>query len=210
VAQPVSEDRSGVWRLLTNPVVYEAVQHLAGARCWLRKFARETIDSRPGDCVLDIGCGPGALLKYLPHVTYIGLDRNESYITQARRDHGAHGNFICDDVANFGQHGFPLADVAVAIGLLHHLDDDLSRQLLSAVIATLKPGGRLITADPCFHAGQSPIIRFVVAHDRGQNVRTIDQYEALVKSVFRQTRTTLDSSHFPFPHSVCVVEAKRQ
>jgi SAM-dependent methyltransferase len=206
----VSEDRSGVWRLLTNPAVYEAVQHLAGARRWLRKFARETIDARPGDCVLDIGCGPGALLKYLPHVTYIGLDRNESYIAQARRVHGARGNFVCDDVANFGQHGFPLADVAVAIGLLHHLDDDLSRQLLSAIIATLKPGGRLITADPCFHAGQSPIIRFVGAHDRGQNIRTIDRYEELVKSVFLQTRTTLDSSHFPFPHSVCVVEAKRQ
>jgi SAM-dependent methyltransferase len=210
LAEAVSEDRSGVWRLLTNPMVYEAVQHLAGARRWLRRFARDTIAARPGDCVLDIGCGPGALLKYLPHVTYIGLDRNESYIAQARREYGSAGHFLCDDVANFGQHGFPLADVAVAIGLLHHLDDDLSRKLLSEVVATLKPGGRLITADPCFHPKQSPIIKFVVAHDRGQNVRTFDRYGELVSSVFPQTRMSLESSNFQFPHAVCVFEATRQ
>jgi SAM-dependent methyltransferase len=196
--------------LLTNPLVYEAVQHLAGARRWLKRLAQDTIDARPGDSVLDIGCGPGALLAYLPRITYIGLDRNESYIAQAKRVHGDRGNFICDDVANFGRHGFPLVDVAVAIGLLHHLDDDRSRELLLAVIATLKPGGRLITADPCFHSGQSPIIRFVVAHDRGQNVRTFSQYGELVGSVFPHSRTSLQSSHFPFPHSVCVVEATRQ
>jgi SAM-dependent methyltransferase len=203
----VSEDRSGVWRVLTHPMIYEAVQHLAGARRWLRRFARDTIDARPSDCLLDIGCGPGALLNYLPQITYIGLDRNESYIAQAKRAHGDRGNFVCDDVANFGSLGCPLADIAVAIGLLHHLDDDLSRELLSAVAKTLKPGGRLITADPCFHAGQSPIIRFVVAHDRGQNVRNFAQYGELVGSVFSKTRTSLESSHFPFPHSVCVIEA---
>lgn len=206
----MSEDRGGVWRLLTNPAVYEAVQHLAGARRWLRRFARDTIGARPGDCILDIGCGPGALLNYLPRVTYIGLDRNTSYIAQAKQVYGDRGNFICDDVANFGDHGFPLADVAVAIGLLHHLDDVRSKELLSAVVATLKPRGRLITADPCFHTGQSPIIKFVVAHDRGQNVRTFDRYGELVGSVFPQTRMSLDSGHFPFPHSVCVVEATRQ
>jgi SAM-dependent methyltransferase len=206
----VSEDRRGVWRLLANPVVYEAVQRLAGARHWLRRFAHDTIAARPGDCLLDIGCGPGALLNYLPRVTYIGLDRNASYIAQAKQVYGDRGNFVCDDVANFSQHGFPLADVAVAIGLLHHLDDDRSRELLSAVVATLKPGGRLITADPCYHAGQSPVIKFVVAHDRGRNVRTFSQYGELVSSVLPQTRMSLDSSHFPFPHSVCVVEATRQ
>jgi SAM-dependent methyltransferase len=195
---------------LTNPVVFEAVQHLVGARYWLRRFAHDTIGARPGDCLLDIGCGPGALLNYLPRLTYIGLDRNASYIAQAKQVYGDRGNFVCDDVANFSRHGFPLADVAVAIGLLHHLDDDRSRELLSAVIATLKPGGRLITADPCYHGRQSPIIKFVVAHDRGRNVRTFDRYGELVGSVFPQTRMSLDSSHFPFPHSVCVVEATRQ
>jgi SAM-dependent methyltransferase len=205
------EDRSGVWRLLTNPVIYEAVQHLAGSRRWLRRFARDTIKAQSEDYLIDIGCGPGALLDCLPsRIAYIGLDRNQSYIAQAKRVHGDRGNFVCDDVANFSSLGFPLADIAVAIGLLHHLNDDLSRELLSAVSATLKPGGRLITADPCFHAGQSPIISFVVAHDRGRNVRNFPKYGDLVASIFPNIRTSLESSHFPFPHAICVVEATRE
>lgn len=203
----MSEDRSGLWRVLTNPIVYETVQHLVGARRWLKRFVSDTIHARPGDCVLDIGCGPGALLDLLSDVTYIGIDRNEAYIAQAKRAHAIRGSFICDDVANFGVHGFPRVDVAVAIGLLHHLDDDRSRNLLSDVAATLKPGGRLITADPCFHVGQSPLIRFVVAHDRGQNVRDFNRYGELVRSIFPEACSSLYSSHFPFPHSVCVVEA---
>jgi SAM-dependent methyltransferase len=203
----MSEDRNGLWRVLTNPVVYEAVQHLVGARRWLKRFARDTIRARAGDCVLDIGCGPGALLARLSGVIYIGLDRNEAYIVQAKRAHGVKGNFICDDVANFKAHGFPRVDVAVAIGLLHHLDDDQARSLLADIAATLKPGGRLVTADPCFYEGQSPIIRFVVAHDRGQNVRDFNRYGELVRSVFPATHLSLDSSHIPFPHAVCVVEA---
>jgi len=57
---------------------------------------------RPGELVLDIGCGPGALLRYLPAgASYIGFDRNHAYIVQARREHGGRGTFICDDVSNF-------------------------------------------------------------------------------------------------------------
>lgn len=134
------------------------------------------IRPRSGDRVFDIGCGPGALLRCLPETTsYIGFDRNEAYIKRARRMHGARGGFICDDVGNSAGYALAPADIAVAIGIVHHLDDNLASNMLRATAKALKPGGRLITVDPCFHSEQSAIQRFVVSNDRGLHVRPYDR-----------------------------------
>jgi 2-polyprenyl-3-methyl-5-hydroxy-6-metoxy-1,4-benzoquinol methylase len=159
--------------------------------------------------VLDIGCGPGALLRFLPDVTYIGIDRNEACIRQAQATYGARGRFRCEDVAEFDAASIPPVSVAVAIGVLHHLDDATAKRLLSAAAATLKPNGRLITADPCFHAGQSPVTRFVVSHDRGRHVREFERYRELVAGALAGASASLVTGHLPFPHAVCVVEARR-
>jgi hypothetical protein len=58
------------------------------------------------------------------------FDRNEAYIERARRMHGARGEFICDDVGHFARHALGPADIAVAIGILHHLDDNLASGML--------------------------------------------------------------------------------
>jgi 2-polyprenyl-3-methyl-5-hydroxy-6-metoxy-1,4-benzoquinol methylase len=140
-----------------------------------QRFTDDVICPGGGDRVFDIGCGPGALLRCLPGTTsYVGFDRNEAYIQRARRMHGTRGEFICDDVADFARHALAPADIAVAIGILHHLDDNLASSMLRATANALKPGGRLITVDPCFHPEQSAIQRLVVSNDRGMHVRTID------------------------------------
>jgi SAM-dependent methyltransferase len=204
---PLAGERSGFWSILESPLVYETFHHLIGARRWLKRFADSTIRARAGDRVLDIGCGPGALLNCLPDVTYIGIDRNASYIERARRAYGDRGQFICDDVANFGAHGVSAMDIAVAYGLLHHVDDVTAAGLLSAVAAALKPGGRLITVDPCYHPSQSAITLFVVSHDRGRHVREFDHYRKLVAAAMPQAEASFVTGHFPFPHAVCIVEA---
>ena len=203
-------ERRGVWSTLSSPLVYEAFHHLIGARRWLRRFAREVINARAGDLVLDVGCGPGALLRYLPDgASYIGFDRNQAYIARARREHGDRGTFICDDVSRFAEHAIAPADIAVLIGVLHHLSDDLARSLTHAIADCLKPGGRLVTADPCYHEGQSPLQRFLVGNDRGMHVRPLERYEGLCTAPLSRVTTTLQSAHLPFPYSICVMEAER-
>jgi SAM-dependent methyltransferase len=201
-------ERTGVWSILSNPWVYEGFHHLIGARRWLCQFADGVIRAGAGTCVLDIGCGPGALLRYLPTATYIGLDRNKDYIDRAKRVFGGRGTFICDDVANFAKYSLPQVDVAVAIGLLHHLDDSLAIDMLRATKATLKPEGRLITVDPCYHPRQSAIQRFVVGSDRGIFVRRFTDYQALCSRVFGEVTADWQGRHLPFPASMCVLQAK--
>lgn len=201
-------ERSGLWSALASPIVYELFHHLIGARRWLQRFTEEVIRPRSDDRVFDIGCGPGALLRCLPQTTsYVGFDRNEAYIERARRMYGGRGEFICDDVGNFAAHALAPADIAVAIGILHHLDDDLASAMLRATANALKPGGRLITADPCFHSEQSAIQHFVVSHDRGMHVRPYDRYIELAGAVFPKSKAAFQRGHVPFPYSICIIEA---
>jgi SAM-dependent methyltransferase len=200
-----ASERRGLWSALSDPRLYDAFQTLIGTRRWLRKFARNTIRARSGDRLLDIGCGPGALLRYLPATSYIGFDRSESYIQRARLQFGSLGTFICDDVRHFSQYKFEQVDIAVAIGLLHHIDDEVALEMFRAIAAILKPDGRLVTADPCFHADQTALQRLVVKSDRGAHVRPYGRYLELCQSVFPDAQAKFQSGYLPFPYSVCVM-----
>src|SRR5579871_6889074 len=98
------ENTSGWRTILSNPWVFEAVQHAVGARSWLKHFIRDTIQPRPGERILDIGCGPATALKYLPAGEYYGVDHSESYIRAARRRFGARAHFLHDDVSTLRAH----------------------------------------------------------------------------------------------------------
>jgi SAM-dependent methyltransferase len=201
-------ERHGVWSPFFHPIVYEAFHHLIGARRWLRGFAKDVIRPGIGERVLDIGCGPGALLNYLPNsIEYIGFDRNEAYIARAKKVHVQRGEFICDDLVNFANYALPTVDVAVAIGILHHLDDNLSADLLRTAASMLKPGGRLITVDPCYHGDQSWPQRLVVSYDRGRHVRPFDAYLALCSAAFAEPTGLLKQGYLPFPHTICIMQA---
>ncbi len=205
-----TSERRGLWSPLENPWVYETFHHLIGARRWLRRFAQDVVRVPAGATVLDIGCGPAALLRYLPEgVSYIGLDRNKAYIGRAIKEHGARGTFICGDVAEFDSFNVPRVNIAVAIGVLHHLDDVLAADILNAIAKTLKPGGRLITADPCFHPEQSALQRIVVSRDRGMNVRPYEDYLTLCRTSFPGATASFSRGYSPLPYSICTTEAEK-
>jgi SAM-dependent methyltransferase len=108
--------------------------------------------------------------------------------------------------SNFASHALAPADVAVAIGILHHLDDELASHLLRSIAYALKPGGRLVTADPCFHARQSSLRRFIISNYRGMRVRQFEQYVDPCNKVFHEPSVTLNGN-FLLRHSICIMQA---
>jgi hypothetical protein len=76
--------------------------------------------------------------------------------------------------------------------------------------AALKKSGRLVTLDPCFVEGQSPIARFLLSRDRGQNVRDAEGYRALMSSTFDSMASHIrhDLNLFPYTHLImeCAAE----
>jgi len=190
-------------RLLALPSLYRLMGTTIGRLSLLQLFAREYVGARPGDRILDVGCGPAEVLAVLPEgVQYIGFDQSERYIESARRQHGARGEFFTGivDLAHVSRLGAASFDIVIAHGVLHHLDDREATEFFALARAALRPGGRLVTADGCYVAGQSRIARLLLSMDRGRYVRTEDGYVALASRSFANPTTVVrhDISTVPY------------
>lgn len=181
---------------------------MGARRGWLH-FVDEFVRPTEGAAILDVGCGPGDLLDYLPPVHYWGFDISQSYIDYAARKFGGKGRFICKRMTENDLATLPRFDVVVGSGLLHHMDDAAALEYLRLAYGALKIGGRLVTIDPCFAPGQNPIARLLIACDRGQNVRSKVAYEALASQVFCNPRATVRHKAW-IPYTHCFMECARQ
>jgi SAM-dependent methyltransferase len=64
----------------------------------LRRWFIDThVRAKARDTIIDIGCGPGEILPWLPPVEYIGFDVNGSYIAAAQHKYGDRGTFVVGD-----------------------------------------------------------------------------------------------------------------
>jgi len=198
------------WRaILSHPLVYEAIQYLVGAKKFQRDFLNNHVRPKPGEKVLDVGCGPAEILKFLPRMDYVGFDHSTTYIDRARKAFGDRARFYNMGLEKFGELGIEARDLALAVGVLHHIDDGQAARLFDLVADTLAPGGRFFTADPCYYHGQDPLTRFVISQDRGQNIRQFDAYLELARRRFPGARAYRVTGLLPFPHSVCILECRR-
>lgn len=207
-----SQRTSGLHRFLSTPALYSLFQIAVGSRRARVEITRRHIRPRGGDRVLDIGCGPGDYLTFLPAVTYVGFDESARYIETARRrfrDRSPAPSFFCERVSRASLGEPNSFDIALAMGVLHHLDDSEARDLLHLAHAALRPGGRLVTIDPCVGEGQSSLARYIVLRDRGQHVRGRGACEALASRVFASTSSYVRHDLLRIPYTLLVLECSK-
>ena len=161
----------------------------------------------PGERLLDIGCGTGDILDYLPAPVYTGFDISVAYVEAARRRFGSRGEFFVGDAGDrrlLDRCPAGTFDVVLATAVIHHLDDAAALQLLSLAAHALRPGGRLITIDPCFTRSQPALARWFVSNDRGRYVRDPDGYLQLATRIFQATNIAVreDLLRIPYTHAI--------
>jgi SAM-dependent methyltransferase len=195
--------RDGISSPLMIPWVYRLVQGSVGVDA-RRAYIDEYVRPKAGERVLDIGCGPGDMVRHLPEVEYVGFDANSLCIRAARRRHGGRGTFVHQGVGSgsvFQQGGF---DVALATGVLHHLEDAEARELFRLAYQALRPGGRFVSLDGCSVEGQSAVARLLLSLDRGRHVRDLDGYLRIARDSFPHPEGTLrhDLLRIPYTHAI--------
>ena len=197
-----------IWRALSISQVYRLFRKLVGGDDLNAFYVREYVRARAGERVLDIGCGPGDILDFLPPVTYLGFDLNPAYIQSANKRFGTRGEFHQQIVTRELVGKLTGFDLVMANGVLHHLNDAECIDLFNIAVAALKPDGRLVTLDGVLTPTQSRLARYLVLRDRGRFVRTEEEYVRMARRVFpRVTARILDGRlRIPYTHNVLVCQ----
>jgi SAM-dependent methyltransferase len=173
---------------LSNAGLYIALQKGIGADR-IRYRCIEDAELKPGDRVLDVGCGPAYYFDRLPEVDYVGFDTSEPYIAYARSHYGERGDFHCEFLCADHLSELGRFDAVLLFGLLHHLDDTKCATLLDLAARALAPGGRVVSCDTTVHQGQHRVSRWMSENDRGEYVRRPESYDALAHASFGDLET---------------------
>jgi ubiquinone/menaquinone biosynthesis C-methylase UbiE len=123
---------------------------------------------KPGDKVLDVGCGTGDLTltakKYAgASGSAYGIDASPQGIDLARKKAKRSGSAAVFEVGLIEKIAYPDAtfDVVISRLVIHHLPDDLKRQGFKEIFRVLKPGGLVFLAD--FKPPTNPILAHVAS-----------------------------------------------
>ncbi|MEJ0009459.1 MAG: class I SAM-dependent methyltransferase [Alphaproteobacteria bacterium] len=118
----------------------------------------EHIRPASGMRILDLGCGTADILAFLPDdVSYNGYDISPDYIARARSRFAGRGDFAARMPTPEEARTLAPFDVVMGIGVLHHMDDEAAADFFALARSVLKPGGRVVTLDPCYAPGQHPL-----------------------------------------------------
>lgn len=133
-----------------------ALTLLMRERAW-RPRLLEQVAPRPGDRILDLGCGTGTLTVMLQHVcpeaAIIGLDVDRDVLGIARAKADAAGIPIsfwqgrADDSSNVPMFRFASFDKIVSSLLFHHLTSEQKRRALAHARSLLRSSGEMHIAD---------------------------------------------------------------
>jgi 2-polyprenyl-3-methyl-5-hydroxy-6-metoxy-1,4-benzoquinol methylase len=193
------------YEMLAHAKIYESLQELVIPRSGFQSFVDQYVRPFSGCRIVDFGCGPAVILHTLGQETveYVGVDYNPDYISRAQEQFqkNPQARFICASVDGEFDLEEGRFDIALSVGVLHHLNDAEVGQLLHRAWQALKPGGVLVTVDGSFVRGQNPLAYALLKMDRGRYVRSPEAYEKLLKTYFPRIEAEVTHNRLRIPYT---------
>lgn len=144
---------------------------------------------RPGDTVLDLGCGPanqlGLIARLNPEVHFIGVDLSEEMLALAKRNLDARGignvELRHGDITDLNGFAAASVDAVMSTVVLHHLPDEAALfRCFAEVRRVLRAGGGLYLVDFGHLKTEAAIRYFAYQYeDRQPELFTIDYLNSL-------------------------------
>jgi SAM-dependent methyltransferase len=126
--------------------------------------------------VLDIACGIGQFSD-ITRGPYLGVDLNNQYIERAKKLYNSPNiSFQCVDVKNLYKENKQY-DIALLIGIAHHLDNDTFSDLLTVVHKIAKKSVVLIEVA---QEQNTPWGKWLRDNDRGKFVRPQNKLKQII------------------------------
>lgn len=202
-----SHKTSGILKIIDLSHIYDLIQFIAGYPRVSKKLLEPVIEFSKHNKnvrILDIGCGTGQIVKYLPkNVSYVGWDFNSNYINKAQNLFEKKNiDFVCLDINDSSLKSKDKYDFVFLAGVIHHLDDISVKKLFQTVIDNLDTNGTLLTVDPTFITNQNRIAKFIISQDRGKSVRTSLEMKNIQKEYFSTIDHNLINNlgNIPYDH----------
>lgn len=144
---------------------------------------------RPGDTVLDLGCGPANQLAMIarlnPDVRFVGIDLSEPMLQRARELTTAQQltnvSFHQGSITDLSEFASSSVDAVMSTVVLHHLPDQAALQkTFSEAARVLKKGGGVYMVDFGHLCSEDSIHYFAHQHaDRQPELFTEDYWHSL-------------------------------
>jgi len=159
-----------------------------------KKRLVELVNPRPGQRIVDIGCGTGTLTLMIkraePAAVVVGLDADDDVLEIARRKAAQDGGRAILWRQGFSYDlPFPdgTVDLVTASMMLHHLDRTDKLATFREVRRVLRPGGRFLIVD--FGPPHEPIMR-LAAKFISHFEQTRDHFSGLLPGMLREAGFT--------------------
>ncbi len=125
-----------------------------GRESALRQATVKLAGIKPGDCVLEVGCGTGSLTLAAkrqagPAGKVYGIDVLPGMVEYSQRKAAQAGEKITFQVGSIDNIPFPenQFDVVMCSFMIFHMEEAVWRKGIAEIYRVLKPGGRLLIMD---------------------------------------------------------------
>jgi 2-polyprenyl-3-methyl-5-hydroxy-6-metoxy-1,4-benzoquinol methylase len=150
---------------------------------------------RPGERVVDVGCGSGVFAEALAGrgARVLGVDANEAAVAYATRAFGREGlefrRGLLDELA------LPAAsfDAATCLEVIELVYPDQVRTLLRSLFQHVRPGGRVLVTTPNYR-GTWPVVEWLA--DRAGKTARMDADQHVTRFHARMLRRFLEQAGF--------------
>ncbi len=182
-----------------NPYIYAFIQLFAGGKEKNFLIIRDHMNLKPGDKVLDVGCGTGEAAPFFKE-GYTGIDPSEDYLEFARKKHGDRFSKFNGERIDFPDGSFNFVFIN---NVFHHISDEVANTLIAEMKRVCKTGGRVYIADAIWPTNKWNIIgKAIFALDLGKFQRSFDEMRALTEA--NGFKLLTDKIPDTFPHHYMV------